>query len=106
MQTRSILPALAGIASVFTLAATLPAAASEAMIKEKGCTACHSIDKKGVGPAYKEVAKKYKGNKDAEALLVTSILKGSTGKFGPVPMPPNKVTDAEAKALAAWVLTL
>jgi cytochrome c len=106
MRTRFVVPGLIGIAAAFTLALPQPAAASEAMIKEKGCTACHALDKKGVGPAYKEVAKKYKGNKDAEALLATSILKGSTGKFGPVPMPPNKVTDAEAKALAAWVLTL
>lgn len=106
MQNRFVLPGVACLASMLSLAAPLPAAASEAMIKEKGCTACHSIEKKGVGPAYKDVAKKYKGTKDADALLATSILKGSAGKFGPVPMPPNKVTEAEAKTLATWVLAL
>jgi cytochrome c len=84
----------------------VPAAADEAMAKAKGCTACHAVDKKLVGPAYKEVAKKHKGDAKAKDSMVTSILKGSQGKYGPVPMPPNKVTEDEAKKLAAWVLSL
>lgn len=95
------------ILAVFTLGAlALPAMADEALAKAKGCTACHAVDKKLVGPAYKDVAKKYKGDAKASDTMVNSILKGSQGKFGPVPMPPNKVTDDEAKKLAAWVLTV
>jgi cytochrome c len=93
-------------ASLALLAAALPAAASEALAKEKGCTACHAVDKKVIGPAYKDVAKKYKADKGGQATMVASILKGSNGKYGPIPMPPNKVTEDEAKKLAAWILTL
>ena len=79
--------------------------ADEALAKAKGCTACHSVEKKVVGPAYAEVAKKYKGDKEAEAKLVASVLKGSQGKYGPIPMPANKVTEEEAKKLVGWVLS-
>ena len=69
--------------------------------------ACHAVDKKLVGPAYKDVAKKYAGQKDAEATLVSHVLKGSKDVWGPVPMPANaNVTEAEAKKLVAWVLSL
>jgi cytochrome c len=88
------------------ISAAAPAAADEALAKAKGCTACHSVDKKLVGPAYKDVAKKYKGDAKAADTMVASILKGSQGKFGPVPMPPNKVTEEEAKKLAAWIRSL
>ncbi len=74
--------------------------------KTKGCTACHDVTKKVIGPPYAEVAKKYKGQADAQDKLVGSILKGSSGKWGAIPMPPNKVTDEDAKKLAAWVLSL
>ena len=93
-------------ASMALLAAAAPAAADEAMAKAKGCTACHDVKKKLVGPAYADVAKKYKADKAGSATMVGSILKGSQGKYGPVPMPPNKVTEEEAKKLAAWILTL
>ncbi|MEO5677702.1 MAG: c-type cytochrome [Usitatibacter sp.] len=93
-------------ASIALAAAAAPAAANEAMARAKGCTACHDVKKKVVGPAYADVAKKYKGAADAPATMVGSILKGSTGKYGPIPMPPNKVTDDEAKKLAAWILAL
>ncbi|CAG9168728.1 hypothetical protein LMG23992_01275 [Cupriavidus laharis] len=88
--------------------ALLPAAAyaSPDLAASKACMACHSVDKKLVGPAFKDVAAKYKGSKDAAAQLASSILKGSSGKWGPVPMPANRVTDAEADTLAKWVLTL
>jgi cytochrome c len=88
------------------LLASGQAAADEALAKQKGCTACHSIDRKLIGPAYRDVAKKYKAEKDASAKLVTSILGGSTGKWGAVPMPANKITQEEAGKLAAWILSL
>ena len=93
------------IACLALLAAT-PVAADEALAKGKGCTACHDVKKKLVGPPYADVAKKYKGDAKAQDTMVASILKGSAGKWGQVPMPPNKVTDDEAKKLAAWILTL
>jgi cytochrome c len=93
-------------ASLALLAAAGPAAADLALAQAKGCTACHDVKKKVVGPAYADVAKKYKGDKAAQATMVASILKGSSGKFGPIPMPPNKVTEDEAKKLAAWIAGL
>ena len=98
--------AIALAAGLALLAAAAPAAADEALAKGKGCTACHDVKKKLVGPAYADVAKKYKADKGGQATMVASILKGSTGKWGPIPMPPNKVTEDEAKKLAAWILTL
>jgi len=79
--------------------------ADEALAKEKACTACHAVGKKLVGPDYAEVAKKYKGDKGAPDKLVQSIVKGSQGQYGPIPMPPNKVTEDEARRLAAWILS-
>lgn len=76
-----------------------------ALYKAKGCVACHNVDTKLVGPAYKDVAAKYAGQGDAVTTLVNSITKGSQGKWGPIPMPPNAVTEAEAKTLAEWVLS-
>ena len=87
-------------------AVSAPAMADEALAKSKNCMACHAVDKKLVGPAYKDVAKKYAGQKDAEATLVSHVLKGSKDVWGPVPMPPNNVTEAEAKKLVGWVLSL
>ena len=83
-----------------------PAHADLALAKAKGCTACPDVATKLVGPAYSEVAKKNKGDKEAVEKLAQSVIKGSSGKYGPVPMPPNKVTEDEAKKLAAWVMTL
>jgi cytochrome c len=96
--------------TLFALAAAAavagPAFADQSLASAKNCMACHSIDKKLVGPAYKEVASKYAGQKDAVDKLATKILKGSAGVWGPVPMPANpQVSDAEAKQLAAWVLS-
>ncbi|MBM5570585.1 MULTISPECIES: c-type cytochrome [Deefgea] len=81
------------------------AAPVDDLLKAKNCLACHAVDKKVVGPAYKDVAAKYKGNKDAVALLAGKIQKGGAGVWGAVPMPPNAVTAAEAKLLATWVLS-
>lgn len=78
--------------------------ADEALAKSKNCLSCHTADKKLVGPAYKEVAAKYKGQGDAVAKLAAKIKTGGKGVWGEVPMPPNNVSDDEAKKLAAWVL--
>ena len=78
-----------------------------ALAKKSGCLNCHSVDKKIVGPAYKEVAKKYKGHADAAALLAQKVSAGGSGVWGAVPMPPNKgkVSEADIKTLVDWVLT-
>ncbi len=77
------------------------------MAKAKNCLACHAVDKKVVGPAYKDVAAKYAGQKDAPAKLEAKVMKGGSGVWGPVPMPANpQVNAAEAKQLVAWILTL
>ena len=88
--------------------ASAPALAQDAqkLLKEKACVACHAPDKKVVGPAHKEVAAKYRGRKDAEEYLAKKIREGSNGVWGQVPMPPNQVTEAEAKALAKYVMSL
>ena len=83
--------------------ACLPAVASEALAKKYNCTACHAVDKKMVGPAYKDVAAKYKGMEADK--LAASIKAGGSGKWGPVPMPAQAaLSDADAKTLAAWIL--
>ncbi len=80
--------------------------ADEALAKAKGCMACHAIDKKLVGPSYKDVAAKYKADKGAVATLATKVISGGKGNWGAVPMPPNKVTEDEAKKLVTWVLSV
>jgi cytochrome c len=86
--------------------AALPALANEDLAKKSGCMACHAIDKKVVGPAYKEVAAKYKGDKAAEAKLVKKVKEGGVGVWGQVPMPPNgHVKDDDIKTLVKWVLS-
>jgi cytochrome c len=83
------------------------AQADEALAKAKNCMACHSVDKKIVGPAYKDVAKKYAGQKDAEAKLAEKVIKGGKGSWGEVPMPPNAtVKPEEATKLVKWILSL
>src|SRR5688572_1819394 len=97
---------LAVLLSTFALATTLPAIASEELAKKHACFACHALDKKLVGPGYKEVAAKYRGDKGAEAKLFESVKKGSSGKWGQVPMPPNAaVPDGDIKALVKWILS-
>ena len=97
---------------MFTLAAlglavaTTPALASPELAAKNACTACHAVDKKIVGPAYKEVAAKYKGDAKAEAMLIDKVKKGGVGNWGQVPMPPNAgVADADVKTLVKWVLS-
>jgi cytochrome c len=96
--------------ALFALAALTavcaPAMADQALATAKNCMACHAVDKKLVGPAYKDVAAKYAGQKDAVDKLAVKILKGGSGVWGPVPMPANaQVSEAEAKQLATWVMS-
>jgi cytochrome c len=88
-------------------AATTPVFANADLAQKKNCLACHQVDKKLVGPAYKDVAAKYAGDKDAVNKLVQKVMKGGSGVWGPVPMPANpQVNEAEAKQLVVWVLSL
>lgn len=84
---------------------TAPAFADQKLASDKMCMQCHAVDKKIVGPSYKDVAQKYAGQKDAANKLATKIMKGGSGVWGAVPMPANpQVNEAEAKKLAAWIL--
>jgi cytochrome c len=85
---------------------TTAMAGVEDLAKAKGCFACHDVNTKKVGPAFKDVAKKFAGKSDAVAYLSERIKKGGVGEWGNVPMPPQNVTDEEAKKLAEWVLSL
>lgn len=97
------LPLLAVAGLLFSVTAQ----ADEALAKSKNCLACHTVEKKIVGPSYKDIAKKYAGQKDMEAKLAEKILKGGKGSFGEVPMPPNAaVKPDEAAKLAKWILGL
>jgi cytochrome c len=88
------------------LIAAFPALANEALAKKHACFACHTVDKKLVGPAYKDVAAKYRGDKDAVAKLAQKVKNGSQGVWGTVPMPPNSaVPDADINALVKWILS-
>jgi len=89
------------------LCAAGPALASEKIAAASGCVACHASAKKLVGPSYKDIATKYRGNADAPALLAERIRKGSKGVWGTVQMPPTpaaRLSDADLKAVVAWVL--
>lgn len=81
------------------------AQASDELAKKYNCLACHQVDKKVIGPAYQEVAAKYKGQADAPALLAKKIKEGGVGVWGQIPMPPNPtVPDADMTALVTWIL--
>ena len=94
------------LAATLAAAAAMPAAhASADLAKAKACMACHTVASKLVGPSYKDVAAKYAKDAGAEARLVQKIQKGSSGTWGPIPMPANpQVSDAEAQTLAKWIL--
>lgn len=91
------------LASTFV---TMPVLASEDLAKAKNCMTCHSVAKKIVGPAYKDIAAKRSAEAGAEAALAAKIKNGSKDEWGKVPMPANAVSDAEAATLAKWVLSL
>ncbi len=88
--------------------AAVNAKAAEALAQKSGCLACHTVANKVVGPAYKDVAAKYKGDKTAEAKLIAKVKAGGSGVWGPIPMPPNspQVKDADIKTIVEWVLSL
>ncbi len=94
------------IALTIALSASIPAWANLDLAKKNACMACHAADKNLVGPAYQDVAKKYASQKDAAATLAKSIKAGGSGKWGPVPMPPQAaLSDADATTLATWILS-
>lgn len=94
--------ALAGLAL-----AAAPAYANVELARKNACLACHDVDKKVVGPSFKEIAAKYRGDAKAEALLFKKVKDGGVGVWGQVPMPPNAhVKDEDAKALVKWIATL
>ena len=94
------------LAVAVTIPAAFPVSASEELAKKHACFACHTTDKKMVGPSYKEVAAKYRADKDAPAKLAQKVKNGSQGVWGPTPMPPNSaVPDADVNALVKWILS-
>jgi cytochrome c len=84
------------------------AAADQALAQKSGCLACHSVDKKVLGPAFKDVAAKYKGDKGAEAKLVAKVKAGGSGVWGPIPMPANspQVKDGDIQKIVKWIMSL
>jgi cytochrome c len=103
---------IASIAAFAAEPAAQPAAApaasgGEALVRKYACIACHSTDKKLVGPAYKDVAAKYRDNKDAERMLIEKVKKGGSGVWGTVPMPANpSVPDGDLQEIIKWILAL
>jgi cytochrome c len=95
-------------ASSILVAAQANAADESALAQKSGCLACHSVDKKVLGPAYKDVAAKYKGDKTAEARLVAKVKAGGSGVWGPMPMPPMgaQVKETDITKIVQWVLSL
>ena len=100
---KRIFVAIAALVTVF--AASSPALADMALATTKNCMACHAVDKKLVGPSYKDIATKYAGQANAVDKLAAKVIKGGSGAWGPVPMPANaQINDADAKKLVAWIL--
>ena len=107
MKLALIAFAAAALLAAGTANAALDNAAAEALMKKDGCAACHAIDKKLVGPAYVDVAAKYKSDKDAVAKLTKKVKEGGSGVWGQIPMPPNSATPtADITDLVTWILTL
>ena len=94
------------LAAAAMVPASFPVSANEELAKKHACFACHAVDKKLVGPSYKEVGAKYRNDPGAEAKLVDKVKKGSQGTWGQVPMPPNaSVPDPDVRALVKWILS-
>jgi cytochrome c len=104
---KAFLMAIAAAGSLM-VAAQASADANVDLAQKSGCLACHGVDKKILGPAYKDVAAKYKGNKEAEAKLIAKVKAGGSGVWGPMPMPANspRVSDADITTLVKWVLAM
>lgn len=105
---KALLLTIAAAGSLLVGAQVNAADAGQALAQKSGCLACHSVDKKVLGPAFKDVAAKYKGDKAAEGKLVEKVKKGGSGTWGPMPMPANspQVKDADIQTIVKWVLTL
>jgi cytochrome c len=97
---------LSALVFALVLSSGAHAADPAALAQSKGCLSCHAVDAKLVGPSYKDIAKKYAGNKGAEDLLVQKVVKGGSGNWGAIPMPGGMVNEAEARVLVKWVLGL
>ena len=98
---------LAVVVAGLLAAGTVQAQDAKALLQKHGCLACHAVDKKVVGPAYMEVAAKYKGDAGAAAKLEAKVKAGGSGVWGPVPMPPNPgVSDADLKTMITYILSL
>jgi cytochrome c len=104
---KAFLMAIAAAGSLM-VAAQASADANVDLAQKSGCLACHGVDKKILGPAYKDVAAKYKGNKEAEAKLIAKVKAGGSGVWGPMPMPANspRVSDADITTLVKWILAM
>jgi len=95
------------VVAAFAVAQPAVAQNPEDLLKSSGCTACHAVDKKLVGPAYKDVANKYRGQADAAAKLAEKVKKGGSGVWGQVPMPPHpQLKDADIGAMVKYILAL
>jgi len=107
MKAATVTLAFAAVLASSAAHAVLDNAKAEALMKKDGCAACHAVDKKIVGPAYVDVAAKYKSDKNAVAMLSKKVKEGSTGVWGQIPMPPNATTSmADITELVTWILTL
>jgi cytochrome c len=107
LHTTLLLPLLA--AATFTTAAPAQAADGEAIVKKARCIACHAVDQKRVGPAYKDVAAKYRGDTKIAPVLFDKVRHGGSGNWGQIPMiphPADKISDEDLKAAIQWVLAL
>jgi cytochrome c len=105
MIRRIEMKSLGLLAAAMLVATALPVQASETLAEDNNCLGCHSVEEKLIGPAFKDVAAKYKGQKDAAAMLADKVRKGGSGVWGPVKMPANpKISDKDLKAIIAWVL--
>jgi cytochrome c len=94
------------VAAAAVIPTSLPAYANDELAKKHACLACHAVDKKLVGPSYKDIAAKYRSDASAEAKLADKVKKGSQGTWGQVPMPPNPaVPDSDVRTLVKWILS-
>jgi cytochrome c len=99
---------LVTVAAAGSLMLAVQAHANEALAQKSGCLACHSVSQKVLGPSYKDIAAKYKGDKTAEAKLIEKVKKGGSGVWGPIPMPANspQVKDDDIKTIVQWILKM
>ena len=101
-----LLMTVAAAGSLMVAGTVAAADAAEALAQKNGCLACHSVQQKVLGPAFKDVAAKYKGDKTAEAKMIDKVKKGGSGTWGPIPMPANspQVKDGDIKTIVQWIL--